>query len=236
MGRGVSRRRSCGGARPGAGGAPVIAGEVGQQPRPARPPPRGELGFGGTAMDLPENGRLSDVHRFGARKTLPSVVPGARPRPGRLLWAHSDYQVPESANEDTLEEPRSLALRGHGCLGRDCIDTLAGCAALGGAGTLLRWCWSSARTCSAPFSRRKGGKGSLLLRARLSGMAEPQCPTGCHRMWLCELRHPSGSRMENSRCRDPVTAVGWAPGEGRPHLLGTQAGGLLDVGSFGLSG
>lgn len=55
-------------------------------------------------MDLLEKGRLCDVHRFGVGKTLPSVVPGARQRPVGLLWAHSDYQVLESANEDTLEE------------------------------------------------------------------------------------------------------------------------------------
>lgn len=50
----------------------------------------------------------------------------------RLLWAHSDFQVLESANEDTLEEPWAGL-----CLGRDCIDTSAGGAALGGAGMLL---------------------------------------------------------------------------------------------------
>lgn len=67
------------------------------------------VGFGGKSMDLLDTGRLSHVHRFGARKTLPGVVPNVGQRPTRLLWAHSDFQVLESANEDTSEEPRPRA-------------------------------------------------------------------------------------------------------------------------------
>lgn len=42
--------------------------------------------------------------------------------------------------------------------------------------------------------------------------------------------------MEKTCCRDPVTVMGWAPEGYGPHLLGTQTVGLMDVGSFGLSG
>lgn len=169
-------------------------------------------------MALPENGALRDAHRFGARETLPSAVPGARQRPGRLLWAHSDYQVPESANEDTLEEPRSLALRGHGCLGRDCIDTLAGCAALGGAGTLLRCCWSSCPHVFCSFRSQERGKRepsppSLALgngRATASHWLAPNVAPG----------HPSGSPLQGpSDSRGVGTRRGWDTPPGQPGWM-----------------
>ncbi|KFP47898.1 hypothetical protein N323_03110, partial [Cathartes aura] len=50
------------------------------------------------------------------------------------------------------------ALRGHRCVERDCIDTLASCAAFfctGGRTLLHRW-WSSACARFAPFSHWKG--------------------------------------------------------------------------------
>ncbi|KFQ83452.1 hypothetical protein N337_01456, partial [Phoenicopterus ruber ruber] len=50
------------------------------------------------------------------------------------------------------------ALRGRRCVERDCIDTLAGCAAFfcTGAGAVLHRWWSSARARFAPFGHWKG--------------------------------------------------------------------------------
>lgn len=83
MGRGVSRRRSCRGARPGAGGELLLL-LVKSDSSLAQPAllPAGSWDLEGTPMDLLENRRLSDVHRLGARRTLPSTVPGERQRPG----------------------------------------------------------------------------------------------------------------------------------------------------------
>lgn len=83
MGRGVSRRRSCRRARPSAGGELLLLlVRSDSSLAHAALLPAGSWDLGGTAMDLLQNGRLSGVHRFEARKTLPSVVPGARQRPG----------------------------------------------------------------------------------------------------------------------------------------------------------
>lgn len=174
----------------GASRAPVIAGEEGQQPRPL---PHVEPGSGGTAVICWTAEGSATCMDLGRGKPSPAWCPERSAAP----LGSQRFPGPGECKRHLGGAPApGWALRGHGCLGRDCIDTSAGCAALGGAGALpTRVLLLSGMA--------KGSRGA-------SPPSLAQCPAGCH---------PSGSRMEKTRCRDPVTAPG----------------GLLEVGSFGLS-
>lgn len=183
MGRGVSRRRSCRGARPGAGGAPVIAGEVGQQPRPTRPPPRGELGFGGGRLWI--CWRTDDSATcIGLGRGKPS--PAWCPERGKGQGSSSGLTaITRSRRVQTKTPWRSpgpgLGSAGPRLPGKGLHRHIGRVCSIG-------WCWDAPAPvlelcphafCS--FQSRERGEGGLLLRAWLSGMAEPQGPTGCHR-------------------------------------------------------
>lgn len=93
------------------------------------------------------------------------------------------------------------------------------------------------------FSSEKAPKDTLALRnGRASAMVSHWClaVTECDSVSLDTPGDPAAplcvELMEKTFSRDPVAVMGWAPGGDGPHLLGTQTGGLLDMGSFGLSG
>lgn len=173
-----------------------------------------------------------------------------------FLSAHSVYRVRVSANEDTLEEPPPWA----GLCGdtaawkRDCIDTLAGCAAFF---LVHRWWNASApvlelcpRTfCSLQLLERnpcatRGEKGTFSSErapgtAWLSGMAEPapRSPAG---VWLSPtmtLRAQMPQRLPpgGDLLQGPVSSPRMGTRAGWTTPLGTQTGGL-DTGSSGLAG